>query len=93
MTPPSSLTKSAMIVLGHLSNGGPMTPKQIINECGLAARTVTYALRDLINLNLARKVPNLHDMRKPLYRIDREKVREIERNIETWRAATRSMIR
>ena len=73
---PRGLSRSALIVLGHLSKNGPMTPKDIGIQAGLAPRTVSFALRKLIKKGLCRKVPNLIDMRKPLYYTDIKRIEE-----------------
>ncbi len=70
-----------------------MTPKQIAAESGLAPRTVTYALRELLEAKLCRKVPNFKDMRMPLYHADEQRVKEIRRNLETWKMQARQFMR
>ncbi|TFG27597.1 MarR family transcriptional regulator [Candidatus Thorarchaeota archaeon] len=81
-----NLTKSTLIVLDKLRTDGPMCPAELAKKSGLAMRTVTLALKTLQSSNLCRKVPNLVDMRKPLYHADNEKVRELQRNIEIWKS-------
>ena len=81
-----NLTKSTLIVLDKLTIEGPMCPAEIAKKGGLAMRTVTLALKTLQSSQLCRKVPNLLDMRKPLYHADHEKVRELQRNVEIWRS-------
>ncbi|TFG27012.1 MarR family transcriptional regulator [Candidatus Thorarchaeota archaeon] len=81
-----SFTKSTLIVLEKLRTDGPMCPAELAKESGLAMRTVTLALKTLQSNHLCRKVPNLSDMRKPLYHADHAKVRELQRNIEIWRS-------
>ncbi len=71
------LPRSAIIVLDRLSNDGPMTPKDISSKVDLAPRTVSFALRKLIGQKLCRKIPNLRDMRQPLYLADHEKAQEL----------------
>jgi len=46
---------------------GPMTPRQITDRTTLAARTVNFALRKLLRADIIRKIPNLSDMRSPIY--------------------------
>jgi len=86
MSRPINLTKSTLIVLEQLSTVGPMYPAEIAEKSGLAMRTVTLALKTLQSGHLCRKVPNLMDMRKPIYHIDQEKVNELQRNKEIWRS-------
>ena len=81
-----NLTKSTLIVLDKLTSEGPMYPAEIAKKSGLAMRTVTLALKSLQSGHLCRKVPNLLDMRKPMYHIDQEKVSELQRNQEIWRS-------
>ena len=86
MSLPINLTKSTLIVLDKLTEEGPMYPAEIAKKSGLAMRTVTLALKTLQSGHLCKKVPNLLDMRKPMYHIDQEKVRELNRNMEIWRS-------
>ena len=76
-----NLTRSTLIVLDKLSSEGPMCPAEIAEKSGLAMRTVTLALKTLQSGRLCRKVPNLLDMRKPLYHTNPEKIQEIQRNV------------
>lgn len=71
------LPKSAIVVLDKLSKEGPMTPKDISKEVDLAPRTVSFALRKLMGRKLCRKIPNLQDMRQPLYLADTDRAKEI----------------
>ncbi|MCK5240552.1 MAG: MarR family transcriptional regulator [Candidatus Thorarchaeota archaeon] len=71
------LPRSAIIVLDRLTNDGPMTPKDISSRVDLAPRTVSFALRKLIGQKLCKKIPNLRDMRQPLYLADSEKAQEL----------------
>jgi len=86
MSLPINLTKSTLIVLDELAKDGPMCPQEIANKSGLAMRTVTLALKTLQSGNFCRKVPNLMDMRKPLYHADYEKIMELQRTHEVWRS-------
>ncbi|MFW9850303.1 MAG: hypothetical protein ACFFF4_14290 [Candidatus Thorarchaeota archaeon] len=61
------LPKSAVIVLRHLTASGPMCPVDISQTAKLAPRTVSHALKRLVNDQLCKKIPNLQDMRRPLY--------------------------
>ncbi len=76
------LPRSAIIVLDRLTSDGPMTPKDISNKVDLAPRTVSFALRKLIGQELCKKIPNLRDMRQPLYLADAEKARELRMKYE-----------
>lgn len=69
--------KSALVVLGILRSNGPMAPKDISKRAELPLRTVSFALRKLLRWQVCRKIPNLADMRRPLYHVDSEKAREI----------------
>ncbi len=86
MSLPINLTKSTLIVLDKLSNEGPMSPADISKKSGFAMRTITLALKTLLSDHLCRKVPNLLDMRKPMYHVNHEKVNEYHRNREIWRS-------
>jgi len=74
-----NLPKSALIVLEGLTVSGPMSPKDISEKTKLAPRTVSFALRRLLGWSLCRKVPNLRDMRQPLYLANREMARNLLR--------------
>jgi DNA-binding MarR family transcriptional regulator len=71
--------KSALQVLRTLGKNGPMAPKDISMSTELPLRTVSFALRKLLRWHVCRKIPNLADMRRPLYHVDPEKAREIFR--------------
>lgn len=81
----SELPPSALIVLDHLASDGPMAPRDISRKYDVPLRTVTFALKKLMRLKLLRKVPNLLDMRRPLYHIDRETLVELGHKIEMVR--------
>ncbi len=72
------LPNSAILVLGILAAEGPMTPKTIIEKVGLAPRTISFALRTLVQERVIRKTPNLADMRQPIYHINMDRVKELQ---------------
>ena len=76
------LPRSAIIVLDRLTNDGPMTPKDISNKVDLAPRTVSFALRKLVGQNLCKKIPNLSDMRQPLYLANEDTAKELRMKYE-----------
>jgi DNA-binding MarR family transcriptional regulator len=76
------LPRSAIIVLDKLTHDGPLTPKDISTRVDLAPRTVSFALRKLMGQKLCRKIPNLQDMRQPLYLADMERARELRIKFE-----------
>ncbi|MCK5265620.1 MAG: hypothetical protein KAR03_08435 [Candidatus Thorarchaeota archaeon] len=86
MNQPINLTKSTLIVLNKLTTEGPMCPAEIAKKSGLATRTVTLALKTLQSGLLCRKVPNLLDMRKPMYHANQVKVNELQRQSDIWRS-------
>ena len=69
------LPKSTRIVLDSLIVNGPMSPKEIAQKSKLAPRTVSFALRKLLAWKLLRRIPNLLDMRQPLYHVNKEEVK------------------
>ncbi len=79
-----AITKSTLAVLEKLAKDGPLYPKEISDQVGLAPRTVTLALRNLLKLDLCRKVPNFADMRKPLYHADIKTVRKVREEMNIW---------
>jgi len=70
------LTKSAVDVLSHLASAGPMSPNDITESAEIPPRTVSHALKRLLRHKLCKKIPNLQDMRRPLYAPNHERVRE-----------------
>jgi DNA-binding MarR family transcriptional regulator len=81
-----NLTKSTLVVLDKLDRDGPMSPQELSKSSGLAMRTVTLALKTLLTGKFCRRIPNLMDMRKPLYHADPVKVEELRRNTDIWRS-------
>lgn len=79
------LPNSAILVLGSLAAEGPMTPKTIIEKVGLAPRTISFALRTLVREQVIRKMPNLSDMRQPIYHVDMERVKELQLRFDSGR--------
>ena len=77
----NDIPRSALLVLDHLTENGPMAPREIAKGSKIPLRTVTYALHKLIQQKLLRKVPNLMDMRKQLYHLDRDRMQAIETDI------------
>jgi DNA-binding MarR family transcriptional regulator len=65
------------MVLEGLTAEGPQTPRDLSKGLKLAPRTVTYALQRLLRVSLCRKVPNLCDMRQPLYVADPKAARQL----------------
>jgi DNA-binding MarR family transcriptional regulator len=49
-----------------------MCPLEISETLNMAPRTVSFALRKLLGRQLLKKIPNLHDMRRPKYHVDME---------------------
>ena len=76
------LPRSAIVVLDRLTHEGPMTPKDISSKVDLAPRTVSFALRKLMGQKLCRKIPNLQDMRQPLYLANLERAKELRMKYE-----------
>ena len=70
-----SIPKSARIVLHSLATTGPMSPKEISRRSEIPLRTVSFALRKLTAQNLLRRIPNLQDMRQPLYNLESKEVK------------------
>ena len=81
-----NLTKSTLLVLDKLDRDGPMSPQDLAKSSGLAMRTVTLALKTLLTGKFARRIPNLSDMRKPLYHADPKRILELKRDTDVWRS-------
>jgi len=60
------LSPSAQEIFLILKNG-PFTPKEILLKTSLSPRTLRYALKKLLGLNLVRKFPNFEDLRQNYY--------------------------
>ena len=71
------LPYSALLVLDVLSSHGPMPPRDISEKANVPPRTVSFALRQLRKMELCRRIPNLQDMRQPLYVVDPAKARAV----------------
>ncbi|MHA1961619.1 MAG: MarR family transcriptional regulator [Candidatus Thorarchaeota archaeon] len=76
---------SMLVVLHELTHKGPMTPKQLRKEVRLSPRSVSSALRRLTDTDLCKRVPNLSDMRQPLYCANVEKMKELQINFDKER--------
>ena len=88
MFTPNDLPRSALILLDHIKEHGPMAPRDLSKKSQIPLRTVTFALQKLVTQKLLRKVPNLMDMRKPLYHPNIDRIREVEAEIEKLRIMT-----
>ena len=81
----SDLPKSALVVLDHLQSEGPLAPREISRKFDVPLRTVTFALKKLMKLDLLKRVPNLSDMRKPQYLPNNQRIHELNDVIELLR--------
>ena len=54
-----------------------MCPIEISEKLDMAPRTVSFALRNLVGRQLLKKIPNLHDMRRPKYHVDMDAAKDI----------------
>ncbi|MFW9910428.1 MAG: helix-turn-helix domain-containing protein [Candidatus Thorarchaeota archaeon] len=73
------LPASALSVLQSLVARGPMSPKDISRWSKVPIRTVNFAIKNLRRKGLVRRIPNLQDMRSPLYCTDLDAARNIVR--------------
>ncbi|MFW9919427.1 MAG: MarR family transcriptional regulator [Candidatus Thorarchaeota archaeon] len=71
------LPSSAISVLQSLISCGPLSPKDISRRGNIPIRTVNFAIRKLKGRGLIRRIPNLQDMRSPLYTTDLEAAKQI----------------
>jgi len=76
-TRPGRTPKSAIKILGTLANDGPMCPLEISERLNMAPRTVSFALKELVRRQLLRRVPNLIDMRRPMYYVNMESAKDL----------------
>ena len=62
----SKLSPSAQEIYLILKNG-PFTPKQMLLKTTLSPRTLRYALKKLLGMDLIKKFPNFEDLRQNFY--------------------------
>jgi DNA-binding MarR family transcriptional regulator len=74
---PGRSPKSAMLILGALAHDGPMCPIEISEKLNMAPRTVSFALKQLLKRQLLHRVPNLLDMRRPMYHVNMELAKDM----------------
>jgi len=67
LTNRTSLPPSAKKVIEYIKVNGSGTSKEIMNGLDMSKRTLRYALRILIEENIVKRIPVLHDMRKVRY--------------------------
>jgi DNA-binding MarR family transcriptional regulator len=65
-----ALPQSALRILNALAKTGPLSPKEIHRRTKMASRTISFALNKLTHMRLCKRIPNLLDMRQPLYCIN-----------------------
>jgi hypothetical protein len=73
----SEFPKSTLLVIDALKTNGPMAPRDISKTAEIPLRTVTFALKKLLSWKVCRRIPNLNDMRRPLYVVDNETLRAV----------------
>ncbi len=61
------MTRSCRTVLKVLEKHGTMSARDISECCNLGIRTIAHALKRLVEWGLAKKFPNLMDMRQMMY--------------------------
>ena len=71
------IPKSVLFIMDFLKENGPMAPREIARKAEIPLRTVSFALRRMTKLQLCKRIPNLQDMRRPLYHVDGEKCRAV----------------
>lgn len=65
-----NLPKSAQEVYVLLCNNGALKPREIGLYTSLSNRTIRYALKILVDENVIRRVPDLHDLRSHFYAVN-----------------------
>jgi DNA-binding MarR family transcriptional regulator len=73
----TQLSAGVLTVLQIIAAHGPISPHEICDKVELSPRTVTLALCTLTESHICKKIPNLADMRKPLYIMDNMQARSI----------------
>jgi DNA-binding MarR family transcriptional regulator len=69
--------RSTIAILSALIIDGPMCPKEISVKLDMAPRTVSFALRQLMRERILRRIPNLHDMRRPKYHVNIDQAKSL----------------
>lgn len=69
VTEPKNLPPSAKYVLKMLRIYGQASPKELVELTGLPERTVRYALSVLLKRGLVRRVTDLRDSRRRIYKV------------------------
>lgn len=67
---PGRTPKSTFAILSALIIDGPMCPKEISAKLEMAPRTVSFVLRKLLSEKILNRIPNLNDMRRPMYHVN-----------------------
>ena len=66
----TKLPKSAREIYQLLQTNGALKPREIGLYTSLSHRTIRYGLKILVDENMARRVPDLHDLRTHFYAIN-----------------------
>ena len=75
------LTNSSRKIMRELFElDRPVTVKDLREKLPLSPRSISLGLRKLSKRNIVKKVPNLRDMRQPLYFIPKN----VRTRIEKW---------
>jgi DNA-binding MarR family transcriptional regulator len=69
--------RSTFAILSALICDGPMCPKELSVKLEMAPRTVSFVLKKLLSEKILRRIPNLHDMRRPKYHVNMEQAKHI----------------
>ncbi|KXH77092.1 MAG: hypothetical protein AM326_05860 [Candidatus Thorarchaeota archaeon SMTZ-45] len=69
--------RSTFTILSALIIDGPMCPKELSVKLDMAPRTVSFALKQLLSKKILRRIPNLHDMRRPKYHVNMDQARSL----------------
>ncbi len=69
--------RSTFAILSTLIVDGPMCPKELSVKLDMAPRTVSFALKQLLSDKILRRIPNLHDMRRPKYHVNIEQAKAL----------------
>jgi DNA-binding MarR family transcriptional regulator len=70
------------MLLACLHEKEPMAPRQMAKHFNIPLRTVSFALKRLREQKLIVRVPNLIDMRKPLYQVDDTRIGDLWQKLE-----------
>lgn len=69
--------RSVLRVYNYLKRNGPAMTHEIASALNLSLRTVRYALKQLVDLGIVQKTPDITDPRRYIYYLTEEAERKL----------------